>query len=156
MPRERVQAALDELGLGSTVVVFEESTATAQEAADACGCELGQIVKSLFFLADHRPTLVLVAGDRQVDTARVAQLVGVGRKKLKMGSPGEVEELTGFSVGGVSPVALATPCDIIVDRSLTRFDDVWAAAGEHNAVFPARTADLIDKIGGQWADVVRE
>ncbi len=148
--------ALERLGLPGRVVEFDGSTHTAGEAAAAVGCELGQIVKTLFFMADGRPTIALVAGDRQVDTARLAELVGIGRKKLKMGAPDELLSLTGFPVGGVAPVALATPCDVVVDESLGRFEEVWAAAGAANAVFPARTADLVAAINGQWAAIVRD
>lgn len=144
-----------ELGLPGSVIEFEASTHTAQEAADAVGCDLGQIVKTLFFLADGRPTMALVAGDRQVDTALLAQLVGVGRKKLKMGSPGEVLETTGYAVGGVSPIGVLKPCDVIIDESLQRFDRVWAAAGSGNAVFPAETAALVKATRGQLAGITR-
>ena len=155
-PPERVQAALDELGLPGRVRTFDDaSTHTAQEAADAVGCELGQIVKTLFFMADGRPTMALVAGDRQVDTAALAELVGVGRKKLKMGTPEEVLETTGYAVGGVAPVGWARPCDVVVDDSLRRFEDIWAAAGAPNAVFPARTEQLVSAINGQWATIVK-
>jgi len=157
MTPAHVQAALEALGLPGRVCTFDEaSTHTAQEAADAVGCELGQIVKTLFFMADGRPTMALVAGDRQVDTAALAQLIGVGRKKLKMGSPEEVRAVTGYEVGGVSPVGIAQPCDIVVDDSLRRFDEVWAAAGAANAVFPARPEDLVRTIGGQWARIVKD
>ena len=148
--------ALERLGLPGRVVEFDGSTHTAADAAAAVGCELGQIVKTLFFMADGRPTVALVAGDRQVDTARLAELVGIGRKKLKMGAPDEVLGLTGYPVGRVSPVGLASPCDVVVDDSLTRFEDVWAAAGAGNAVFPARTQDLVAAINGQWATIVRD
>ena len=138
------------------VVEFDASTRTAAEAAVAVGCELGQIVKSLFFLAEGRPTLVLVAGDRQADTTKLAALVGVGRKKLKMGSPEEVLELTGFPVGGVAPVGSSTACDVVVDESLRRFDCVWASAGAGNAVFAADTEELVEKVKGQWAAITRD
>ena len=155
--RERVQQALLALGLPGEVRVFDEaSTHTAQEAADAVGCALGQIVKTLFFMAEGRPTMALVAGDRQVDTAALAELVGVGRKRLKMGTPEEVRATTGYDVGGVAPVGWVARCDVVADDSLRRFDDVWAAAGAPNAVFPARTEDLVRAIGGQWASIVRE
>ena len=154
---ERVQQTLTSLGLPGHVRVFgEASTRTAQEAADAVGCALGQIVKTLFFMAEGRPTMALVAGDRQVDTAALAELVGVGRKKLKMGTPEEVRATTGYEVGGVAPVGWTAPCDVVADESLRRFDDVWAAAGSPNAVFPARTEDLVSAIGGQWARIVKE
>lgn len=131
------------------------NTSTAQAAANACRCELGQIVKTLFFLADGRPTVVLVAGDRQVDTALLAQLVGIGRKKLKMGSPDEVLAHTGFPIGGVSPVGQLKPSDIVVDDSLRRFENIWAAGGAGNAVFPASTESLVEAVNGQWAAVTR-
>jgi len=155
-PTVRVQAALDELGLGSTVVEFEASTETAEGAAEAVGCELGQIVKTLFFLADRRPTVVLVAGDRQADTGKLAQLLGVGRKKLKMGSREAVREATGFEVGGVSPVGMPTRYDVVADLSLQRFGQVWAAAGHGSAVFGVGTAALVEAVGGQWADITRD
>ncbi len=155
-PPERVQQALEQLGLPGRVQVFNEaSTHTAREAADAVGCELGQIVKTLFFMADGRATMALIAGDRQVDTSALAGLLGVGRKKLKMGSPDEVLTISGFSVGGVAPVGWKQPADVVVDDSLRRFEDIWAAAGASNAVFPARTEDLVVKISGQWASIAK-
>lgn len=154
-PQDRVRAALRELGLPGEVAEMDGSTRTAQDAANACGCELGQIVKTLFFFADGRPTVVLAAGDRQVDTALLAQLIGVGRKKLKMGTPEEVLAHTGFPVGGVSPVAQLNPSDVVVDDSLKRFQNIWAAAGAGNAVFPVVTADLVSAVNGQWATVTR-
>ena len=134
---------------------MDASTRTAEEAARACGCERGQIVKTLFFFADGRPTVVLTAGDRQVDTALLAQLVGVGRKKLKMGTADEVLAHTGFPVGGVSPVGQLNPSDVVVDESLQRFENVWAAAGAGNAVFPVATEALVSAVSGQWAAITR-
>ena len=154
-PQDRVRAALRKLGLPGEVTEMDGSTRTAQDAATACGCELGQIVKTLFFFADGRPTVVLAAGDRQVDTALLAQLIGVGRKKLKMGSPEEVLAHTGFPVGGVSPVGQQNPSDVVVDDSLRRFENVWAAAGAGNAVFPVATEALVAAVNGQWATVTR-
>lgn len=154
-PQDRVRAALRDLGLPGEVTEMDASTRTAQDAANACGCELGQIVKTLFFFADGRPTVVLTAGDRQVDTALLAQLVGVGRKKLKMGTPAEVLTHTGFPVGGVAPVGQLNPSDVVVDDSLKRFEDLWAAAGAGNAVFPVTTGALVAAVSGQWATVTR-
>lgn len=155
-PVARVQAALDGLALDSRVEEFAQSTGTAEEAAAAVGCELGQIVKSLVFMADGRPTLALVAGDRQVDTGKLAALLGVGRKKVRMATPDEVLARTGYSVGGVSPVGLATPVDLVADESLQRFERVWAAAGAGNAVFGAPALELVAKVAGQWAAITRE
>lgn len=154
---EHVQQSLEALGLPGRVRVFDEaSTHTAQEAADAVGCELGQIVKTLFFMADGRPTVALVAGDRQADTSALATLLGVGRKKLKMGTPEQVLATTGYAVGGVAPVGWPQQCDTIADESLQRFSEIWAAAGAPNAVFPASTQQLIEAIGAQWASIVKD
>ena len=154
-PRDRVRAALKAFGLPSELTEFDASTRTAQDAANAIGCELGQIVKTLFFLADGRPTMTLVAGDRQADTGLVAQLIGVGRKKLKMGSPEQVLEYTGYSLGGVSPVGALTPCDVVIDDSLQRFETIWAAAGNGHTVFPISTDDLIRATQGQLATITK-
>lgn len=156
IPQERVQAALEALGLPGKVTTFDASTHTAQEAADAVGCQLGQIVKTLFFMAEGRPTMVLAAGDRQVDTALLAPILGVGRKRIKMATPDEVVEHSGYAIGGVSPVGWPKAVDTLVDESLQRFTEVWAAAGAANAVFPADTNALVDAIGGQWAAIVKE
>lgn len=154
-PIERVERALRDLGIAARIVTFDRSTATAEDAAAAVGCELGQIVKTLVFLADGRPTIALVAGDRQVDTTKLARIVGVGRKRLKMGTPAEVRELTTFDIGGVAPVGMPARYDTVVDESLQRFDEVWAAAGTHSAVFGVATAALVEAVGGQWADIAR-
>lgn len=152
---ERVRAALQALGMDGEVIAFEGSTATAQDAADSVGCELGQIVKTLLFMADGRPTVVLAAGDGQVDTGKLARLVGVGRKRLKMGKPDEVMVFTGFEVGGVSPVGMHQAHDVVLDQSLRRFDQVWAAAGTSSSVFESTPSELAEKLGGQWADILR-
>ena len=154
-PTQRVKNALAGLGMRGNVTTFPTSTATSREAAGAVGCELGQIVKTLVFFADGRPTIVLAAGDAQVDTAKLARLVGVGRKKLKMATPEEVVQTTGFEVGGVSPVGLLEAHDIVLDETLHRFERVWAAAGTPTAVFDSTPDELAEKLSGQWADLVR-
>lgn len=153
--QDRVRVALAELGLPSELTEFDATTRTAEDAARAVGCELGQIVKTLFFLAEGRATMALVAGDRQVDTALLAQLLGVGRKRLKMGSPDEVLEHTGYPVGGVAPVGSLKPCDVVADESLQRFERIWAAAGNANTVFPAGTFALVRATNGQWAAIAK-
>lgn len=153
---ERVRTALLALGLPAELRQFNASTHTAQDAANAVGCELGQIVKTLYFSADGRPTLALVAGDQQADTAKLAAILGIGRKKLKMGAPEEVLAHTGYPVGGVAPVGSTHPCDIVVDSTLKRFERIWAAAGNTNTVFPAATDALVGAINGQWAEITRE
>jgi prolyl-tRNA editing enzyme YbaK/EbsC (Cys-tRNA(Pro) deacylase) len=127
---ERLQAA------GLDVVVREQdaSTRTAEEAAAAAGCELGQIVKSLVFNDDEGPVLVLCAGDRRVDTARLG---------LRRATADEVRQATGFAIGGVPPLGHDRPLRTLVDASLRRFGTVWCAAGTPRAVFEVDTDRLI-------------
>jgi prolyl-tRNA editing enzyme YbaK/EbsC (Cys-tRNA(Pro) deacylase) len=127
------------------------SARTCQEAADALGVAVGQIAKSVIFRrrADDRAVLVVASGDRRVDEAKVAAQVGpIGRADAAF-----VKAATGFTIGGVSPVAHATPPVVLVDRELFRFDLVWAAAGHANGVFAATPAQLATLAGGPVADV---
>jgi prolyl-tRNA editing enzyme YbaK/EbsC (Cys-tRNA(Pro) deacylase) len=128
----KVQDRLRKRGLEVEVVDLPESTRTAAEAAAACGCEIGQIVKSLVFVVDHRPTMILCAGDR-----RVARIDG------RPASAKEAREVTGFSIGGIPPLGHETDLPTVVDDSLRRFDRVWCAAGTPNAVFETSVEDLI-------------
>ena len=149
----RVEAALRACGLTAPIERFPEGTATALDAASALGCELGQIVKTLILLADGRPTAALVAGDRQADTAALARLLGVSRKRLKLARAERVLELTGYRVGGVPPVGLPGDWDVIADDSLLRFTRVWAAAGASDALFGATTEELLSATGAQVAAI---
>ncbi len=148
-PSERVQAALDTMGLDIHVVEFKASTATAPEAAAAAGCELGAIVKSLLFLIDGQPVLTLVAGDRLADQKKLATRFGVGKKKVKLADAETVLRVTGYEVGGVPPLGHPVKLPTLVDESLGRFETVWAAAGMHNAVFPIAYAKLVEITGGE-------
>ncbi len=113
-----------------------DSTRTAQEAADAVGVELGQIVKSLVFVAADRPVLCLCAGDRRVDVAKLGE--GVRQAKAD-----EVRSATGFAIGGVPPLGHDQPLRTVVDASLRRYQTVWCAGGTANAVFPVEVEALI-------------
>ncbi len=155
-PSERVQAALDARGLDIKVVEFTASTATAIEAAAAAGCELGAIVKSLLFLVDGQPTLVLVAGDRMADHKKLAARFDVGKKRVKLADAETVLRVTGYEIGGVPPVGHHNALLTVVDESLGRFETVWAAAGAHNAVFPIAFAKLIEITGGHVATITED
>jgi prolyl-tRNA editing enzyme YbaK/EbsC (Cys-tRNA(Pro) deacylase) len=128
----KVQQRLAERGLDVEVVDLPESTRTAAEAAEACGCELGQIVKSLVFVVDGRPTMILCAGDR-----RVTRIDG------KPAGAQEVRDATGFSIGGVPPLGHDADLPTIVDESLRRFERVWCAAGTPNDVFEVEIERLL-------------
>jgi Cys-tRNA(Pro) deacylase len=151
----RLQEALVAAGSSARVEVLGESTRTAEDAARAVGCPLGAIVKSLLFLAEGRPLLALVSGDRQVDTARLAGLLGIGRKKLKMADAEAVRRHTSYAVGGVPPLGHPQRLPTYVDSELARFDTVYAAAGSADAVFAIDREELVRMVGGRLADITR-
>jgi prolyl-tRNA editing enzyme YbaK/EbsC (Cys-tRNA(Pro) deacylase) len=125
---QRLQERLHERGLDVEVRVLPDSTRTAVDAAAACGCELGQIVKSLVFVVDGEPTMVLCAGDRRVDTGSLGA-------DVRTATADEARAATGFAIGGVPPLGHERDLPTLVDASLRRFERVWCAAGTPNAVF---------------------
>jgi Cys-tRNA(Pro) deacylase len=136
---QRVANALEQLGIQPEIIVFAESTHTAEEAAAAVNASLGQIVKSLVFLAGDRPVLALVSGPNRLDTAKLAQIAGAA---ITRADAAIVREATGYSIGGVPPVGHATTLPTYLDRDLLQYERVWAAAGTPNAVFPITPGDL--------------
>ncbi len=116
-----------------------DSTRTAQDAADAVGVQVGQIVKSLVFVELESPLLCLCAGDRRVDTEKL----GAGIRQAK---GGEVRDATGFAIGGVPPLGHDRPIRTVIDASLQRFETVWCAGGTPHALFPVATEALIATI----------
>lgn len=149
----RVQAALLEAGLDAGCVTLKDSTRTAAMAAEALGTALGSIVKSLIFLADGQPVLVLVAGDRQADPAKLKVLLKAQR--VLLADAERVQQETGFSVGGVPPVGHRQRLPTWVDASLGRFETVYAAAGSPHAVFPIAFESLVQITHGHVADVTK-
>jgi prolyl-tRNA editing enzyme YbaK/EbsC (Cys-tRNA(Pro) deacylase) len=148
---ERIQAALAAAGLDIEVVQLEDSARTAKLAAQALQTELGSIVKSLVFIADDQPVLVLVAGDRRVDTRKLKRLLSAS--DVSIADADTVRQQTGFSIGGVPPVGHAKELPTWIDGSLGRFQTVYAAAGGPHAVFPIPYPMLLQVTGGQVADV---
>jgi prolyl-tRNA editing enzyme YbaK/EbsC (Cys-tRNA(Pro) deacylase) len=144
---QRVQAALEAAGLGARVVELTVAARTSQQAADALGIEVGQIAKSLIFRAatSGRAVLVIAAGDRRVDEARVSAALGEPSERA---TPEFVREHSSFAIGGVAPVAHAKPMVTFVDASLRRFEVVWAAGGTPHCVFPIAPSDLLRVSGG--------
>lgn len=142
---KRVARAAEELGLSIQICRMGQSTRTAEDAAVACGCEVGQIVKSLIFkAADGDLVLLLVAGDNRVDLDRATTVVGT---PLSRADADEVRRRTGFAIGGVSPLGhLETP-RIYMDRDLMAHPSVWAAAGAPDAVFEIAPAALREATG---------
>ncbi len=131
--RRVVQAAQD-IGLSLDILTMPDSTRTAQEAAAACGCTVGQIAKSLIFQRQDSAELVLllIAGDRQADLAQAASVVGA---PLVKADAKQVRDLTGFAIGGVSPLGHLTPVATYMDPALLAHQTIWAAAGSPNTVF---------------------
>ena len=138
---QRLQERLHELGLEVEIRELSDSTRTAQEAADAVGAELGQIVKSLVFMDGNGALLCLCAGDRRVDTAKLGDGVRQARGD-------EVRDSTGFAIGGVPPLGHERPVRTVVDESLRRFETLWCAGGTPHAVFPVGTGALIAAMPG--------
>jgi prolyl-tRNA editing enzyme YbaK/EbsC (Cys-tRNA(Pro) deacylase) len=156
-PVERVKQALTAFGLDADLIrELPADTSTAEAAAQAVDAPLGSIVKSLIFLADGMPMLVLVSGDQRADVKRLRAALGLSKRQLRIARPAEVLEHTGFGVGGVPPVGHRTPLRTLIDRTLSRFETVWAAAGNAHAVFPIDFGQLVSITGGEVMDLVHE
>ena len=150
----RVAQALAERGHPHQPVWLEVSARTSQEAADALGVQVGQIAKSVVFKrkSDAAAVLVVTSGDRRVDERKVAAQVGA----LARADAEFVKASTGFTIGGVSPLAHVTPLVTLIDRELFRFDEIWAAAGHPNGVFRLSPAQLEALTGAPICDVTPE
>lgn len=147
----RVAAWLAEAGHPEAIVMLPVTGRTAADAASALDVELGQIAKSIVFrrLADDAPVLVVASGDRRVDESKVSALVGpIGRADAEF-----VKGQTGFSIGGVCPVAHTGQVVVLIDAGLGRFEQIWAAAGHPHAVFPLSPAQLAALTAAPVADV---
>lgn len=156
-----VRAALQELNLDIEIRYFDATTATSQQAADNIGCQLGQIVKSLCFMVETengtRPILALTSGDQRVDDRKIAEMYGVGRKRVRVATPDECVAVWGYVPGSVPPFGHRTSdMDRYLDASLTRFDQLYAAGGEHNAIFPITLDQLQAATGASLAQFIRE
>ena len=150
---QRVAAALQTKNHPHGPVMLDAAARTAQQAADALGIAVGQIAKSIIFRrrVDDVAVLVITSGDRRVDEKKVETLVGkVGRADAEF-----VKAKTGFSIGGVSPLAHTQPPVTLIDGELFRFEEIWAAAGHPHAVFKLHPADLRGLTGAPVADVTQ-
>ncbi len=145
---QRVQAALSAAGIAGRIEEFPSSTRTAQEAADAVGTSVGQIVKSLIFLAGDSPVLALVSGANRLDSDRLAALTGLPIGKADADA---VRQATGYSIGGVPPIGFPAPIPTFIDRDLLQYAVVWAAAGTPRHVFPIAPQELVRITAGRVA-----
>ena len=149
----RVAAALTARGHPHAPLWLDVAARTSQEAADALGIALGQIAKSVIFRrkSDQRAVLVVTSGDKRVDEKKVAAIAGaLGRADADF-----VKAKTGFSIGGVAPIAHNEPPLTLIDRELFRFAEIWAAAGHPNGVFKLAPTELEALTGAPVADVVQ-
>jgi prolyl-tRNA editing enzyme YbaK/EbsC (Cys-tRNA(Pro) deacylase) len=160
---QKLADAARQLGLSIEIVEFEDTTRTAQDAANAIGkhpsgigCQVAQIVKSLLFVADGQPVMALVSGANRLDERKLAALRGVGRKKIKRADADTAKAVTSFSIGGVPPFGHASRLPVYVDEDLTRFEVVWAAAGTPFAVFAITPEELVRASGGVVADLAAD
>ena len=153
-PVERVAAFLREVGAEARLEELPQETPTAEGAADAIGCTLSQIVKSLVLVCDGAPVVALVPGDRKADTGKVARLMGA--RRAAVASAAEVLEATGFRPGGVAPFPLERVSAVLVDRSLLRHRMVWAGAGSDRHVVGLSPSELVRLTRGRVEDLALE
>jgi len=148
----KVQSALAAAGVPARIVALSVAARTSQQAADALGIVVGQIAKSLVFRGAQsgRAVLVIAAGDRRVDEAKIAAQLG---EPIERARPEFVREHSGFAIGGVAPLGHAQPMVTFIDSSLHRFSEVWAAGGTPHTVFPIAPVDLLRVAGGTELDV---
>jgi Cys-tRNA(Pro) deacylase len=153
-PVERVSAYLRAAAVDATVQEFTEGTQTAQAAAAAIGCELGQIVKSLVFVCDAAYVLALVPGDRRCNEAKVAAAAGAA--EVRIAQAPEVLEATGFEPGGVAPFPHRAIGRTFLDRLLLQHPKVWIGAGSSSHMASLSPSDLLRLTGGETADLVAQ
>jgi prolyl-tRNA editing enzyme YbaK/EbsC (Cys-tRNA(Pro) deacylase) len=149
---QRVQDALRQHGVMCEVVELSQSTRTAKEAADAIGCGVAQIAKSLVFKAKHtkRPILVIASGVNRVDEKKVAQFIG---EPIEKADADFVRKRTGFAIGGVAPVGHLEKIETFIDEDLFGYEEIWAAAGTPHAVFRLTPGELKKLTGGRITSI---
>ena len=143
---KRVQNFISKFDSKLKVIVLEKTARTAKDAADSLNCEVGAIVKSLLLRTDSNFLVCLVAGDRRCSLNKLKKILE--KKDVKMADAFEVKENTGFSIGGVAPVAYLKDLDVLVDKSLNRFEKVYAAAGHPHCIFEITYKELVKITSG--------
>ena len=139
------------LGPDFTVLEFDQPTASAAQAAEAIGCSIGQIAKSLVFAdGEGGPVLVIASGASQVDEAKVSQILGT---RIHRADAGFVKRATGFSIGGVPPVGHPSQLTVVLDQTLQDFQEIWAAGGTPTSVFRLTPKQLVSITNGSYCDV---
>jgi prolyl-tRNA editing enzyme YbaK/EbsC (Cys-tRNA(Pro) deacylase) len=147
---ERFTEAARALGIEPGIRRFPGGTKTATDAAAAIGCDVGQIVKSLVFMADERPVIAFTSGANRVDLSRLAAVAGAAL--ARRATPEEARAATGFAVGGTPPFGHPAPLATYLDPDLLAFQEIWAAAGTPDSVFPLAPSELLRAAGAETAD----
>ena len=150
-PVKRVSQKLKHFDESLSVIVLDSSARTAQDAANSLNTEVGSIVKSLFLRTKNSFLLCLVAGDKRCSLNKIKKILN--EKDVSMGSADQVKEITGFTIGGVSPVAHLNPLKIYIDESLSRFKNIYGAAGHPNCVFKIDFENLQKITSGEVMDI---
>jgi len=151
-PVKRAEKFLKDFDQSLNVIVLENSARTAQDAATSLGCDVGSIVKSLLFKTENSFTLCLVAGDKRCSINKLKKIKN--KKNVSMASPEEVKNHTGYTIGGVSPIGHLKKIEIIIDNSLERFNELFAAAGHPNCVFKINFNDIQKITNGKFEDII--
>ena len=151
-PVKRVDKILKKFDRNQRVLILENSARTATDAATSLGCEIGAIVKSLLFKTEDTFTLCLVAGDKKVSLKKTKKILNI--KDVSMASADTVKDITGFTIGGVSPIGHLNNIFILIDNSLERYENVYAAAGHPNCVFKIQYTDLQKITKGLVKDII--
>ena len=139
-------------GLDIEIQRYPDGTRTAADAAAAVGCKIDQIVKSLVFMADVRPILILCSGARRVDEEKLAEYIGT---EIRIAGASEVRAATGYAIGGTPPLGHTVPLKTVVDPHLMEFEEIWAAAGTPDSVFPIQPKELVKATSGAVVPVTR-
>ena len=151
-PVRRAEKILKEFDPNLNVVILEQTARTANDAATALGCNVGAIVKSLLFKTESNFTLCLVAGDKKASLNKIKKILNI--KDASMASADEVKNVTGYTIGGVSPIGHLNKIYILIDKSLSRFNSLFAAAGHPNCVFEISFTDLIKITNGSTDEII--
>ncbi|MDC1170318.1 YbaK/EbsC family protein [Candidatus Pelagibacter sp.] len=150
-PVQRAEKYLKEFDTNLEVISLETSARTAAEAASSLKCEIGAIVKSLLFSADDKFILCLVSGDKKASLNKLKKNLNI--KNMEMAKAEDVKQITGYTIGGVSPVGHLKKVNIYIDKNLDRFNDLYAAAGHPNCVFKISFINLVQITNGSILDI---
>ena len=151
-PVKRVQEFITKFDPKLKVLTLETTARTAKDAAESLGCEVGAIVKSLVFRADDTFLICLVAGDKRCSLNKLKKVIS--KKDVCMANADEVKSNTGFSIGGVAPIAHLKQLNILIDKSLSRFQNVFAAAGHPNSIFKIEYYQLVQMTKGEVKEII--